>query len=219
MTDIFNALAGLGGYGAIAFAAALLLASRFLSIAWGAVAMTVAFGVLGATFVAQREITSTIRQDFSAYKADQASAWQKQAEMTASTYRAAKTAQASIWQASAVFSTEADAREKENQDVLKKTRVAAAAAAARNASLHDQLTTIADAYRSARDRADATATSAAGLKATAATVGVLTDMLGKCGEERSAIAGFADEAHASGLACEREYEAARKALSTKAVHP
>lgn len=44
-------------------------------------------------------------------------------------------------------------------------------------------------------------------------IGVLADVLGRCDARAGILAAFADEAHAAGLACERNYDAARAALT------
>ena len=57
-----NFLTGTLGYTAIAGALALAVAAHFFAPrAWSALAWTIAFGVLGAAFVGQREITASVR--------------------------------------------------------------------------------------------------------------------------------------------------------------
>ncbi len=57
-----NFLTGTLGYTAILGALALAVAAHFVAPrAWSALAWTIAFGVLGAAFVGQREITASVR--------------------------------------------------------------------------------------------------------------------------------------------------------------
>ena len=57
-----NFLTGTAGYTAILAAFGLAVAAHFFAPrAWSALAWTIAFGVLGAAFVGQREITASVR--------------------------------------------------------------------------------------------------------------------------------------------------------------
>ena len=57
-----NWITGAAGYTAILGALALAVAAHFFAPrAWSALAWTIAFGVLGAAFVGQREITASVR--------------------------------------------------------------------------------------------------------------------------------------------------------------
>lgn len=59
---VLNFLTGTAGYTAILGALALAVAAHiFAPRAWSALAWTIAFGVLGAAFVGQREITASVR--------------------------------------------------------------------------------------------------------------------------------------------------------------
>jgi len=59
---VLNFLTGTAGYTAILGALALAVAAHFFAPrAWSALAWTIAFGVLGAAFVGQREITASVR--------------------------------------------------------------------------------------------------------------------------------------------------------------
>ena len=60
--SFFNLLTGTAGYTAILAAFGLAVAAHFFAPrAWSALAWTIAFGVLGAAFVGQREITASVR--------------------------------------------------------------------------------------------------------------------------------------------------------------
>ena len=59
---VLNFLTGTAGYTAILAAFGLAVAAHFFAPrAWSALAWTVAFGVLGAAFVGQREVTANVR--------------------------------------------------------------------------------------------------------------------------------------------------------------
>lgn len=89
MTNLFSWLAGVAGYGAIAFALALVLVARFVpGITWSALAMTIAFAVLGATFVAQREVTSSLRTELTDTRRQHAQTLGEIASKTADAYKA-----------------------------------------------------------------------------------------------------------------------------------
>lgn len=102
--------------------------------------------------------------------------------------------------------------EKEARDAQKDFDARVARADARAASLHDQLTTIANAYTGARDKAASAADLADELTATRAAAGMLAQLLGRCDRRAGARATFADAAHASGGRCERDYDAAKSAI-------
>ena len=60
--SFLNFLTGTAGYTAILAAFGLAVAAHFFAPrAWSALAWTIAFGVLGAAFVGQREITASVR--------------------------------------------------------------------------------------------------------------------------------------------------------------
>ena len=60
--SFFNWITGTAGYTAILAAFGLAVAAHFFAPrAWSALAWTIAFGVLGAAFVGQREITANVR--------------------------------------------------------------------------------------------------------------------------------------------------------------
>ena len=60
--SFFNFLTGTAGYTAILAAFGLAVAAHFFAPrTWSALAWTVAFGLLGAAFVGQREITASVR--------------------------------------------------------------------------------------------------------------------------------------------------------------
>lgn len=211
MTELFNWLAGAAGYGAIAFALGLVLASRFVPITWSALALTSAFGVLGATFVAQREVTSSLRTDYAQYRAQAersaADAAQAQAELLAQ----ARAKDAEITQreqdlAQAIESQTAAAEQAATLAADKRDADRAAA------SLRDQLATIAGAYRRQRDAPDSVATIASQCAPAGDSIGVLADVLQRADERAGALAAIADARGAAGQQCERAYDAAREAM-------
>lgn len=90
-------------------------------------------------------------------------------------------------------------------------RAAATAAADR---LREQLATIARASSAGARVAAVDAASIARERAAAdATARVLADVLQRADDRAGALAGFADAAHAAGLACERAYGSAREAMT------
>ncbi|MDR0275945.1 MAG: DUF2514 family protein [Burkholderiaceae bacterium] len=102
------------------------------------------------------------------------------------------------------------AQERAHEQLDHQERLAAAHAA--NRGLREQLAAIQSAY--SRGAPDSTARPAAGQPPAAAAVGVLADLLGRCESRATAVAAFADAAHAAGAACQQDYEAARLATMT-----
>ena len=90
-------------------------------------------------------------------------------------------------------------------------RAAATAAADR---LRERLATITrSASAGARVQADSNSSAARERAAADATARVLADVLQRADDRAGALAGFADAAHAAGLACERAYGSAREAVT------
>ena len=90
-------------------------------------------------------------------------------------------------------------------------RAAATAAAGR---LRERLATITRAASAgARVQADSNSRAAREREAADATARVLADVLQRADDRAGALAGFADAAHAAGLACQRAYASAREALT------
>jgi len=81
---VLNFLTGTAGYTAILAAFGLAVAAHFFAPrAWSALAWTVAFGLLGAAFVGQRELTATERAAHADTRAAHAKTLQQIAEKTA----------------------------------------------------------------------------------------------------------------------------------------
>ncbi len=95
---MLNWLTGTAGYTAIFVAAGLaVLAHFFAPRSWSALAWTVAFGVLGAAFVGQREITASVRLEAAQQaqqRADEARAVAEATDKLRTAVHAWRTAQA-----------------------------------------------------------------------------------------------------------------------------
>ena len=96
--SFFNFLTGTAGYTAILAAFGLAVAAHFFAPrAWSALAWTVAFGVLGAAFVGQREITAGARieaAEQARQRADEARAVAEATDKLRTAVHAWRTAQA-----------------------------------------------------------------------------------------------------------------------------
>ena len=95
---VLNFLTGTAGYTAILGALALAVAAHFFAPrAWSALAWTIAFGVLGAAFVGQREITANVRieaAEQAQQRADEARAVAEATDKLRTAVHAWRTAQA-----------------------------------------------------------------------------------------------------------------------------
>ena len=93
--SFFNWLTGTAGYTAILAAFGLAVAAHFFAPrAWSALAWTIAFGVLGAAFVGQREVTASVRIEAAEQAKQRADA--DEASLHALTSRAMRDAQARV---------------------------------------------------------------------------------------------------------------------------
>ena len=95
---VLNFLTGTAGYTAILGALALAVAAHFFAPrTWSALAWTIAFGVLGAAFVGQREITANVRieaAEQAKQRADEARAVAEATDKLRTAVHAWRTAQA-----------------------------------------------------------------------------------------------------------------------------
>ena len=207
-----NWLTGTAGYTAILAAFGLAVAAHFFAPrAWSAIAWTLAFGVLGAAFVGQREVTASVEVRLAEAKTENArlSAAYAQAEANARQQALEHERAIAAKEQSLTATLEANAKESQRaQSALAADRDRARAAEHR---LRDQLATLVNRYRA--DRAPGTNPAAAEHQPPAGdAIGVLADVLGRADQRAGELADFADRAHAAGLSCERDYDAAREAM-------
>jgi len=210
---VLNFLTGTAGYTAILAAFGLAVAAHFFAPrAWSALAWTIAFGVLGAAFVGQREITAGVQVKLAQAESridklvgDYAKAESDARQQALEHERAIAAKEQSL-----TATLEANAKESQRaQSALAADRDRARAAEHR---LRDQLATLVNRYRA--DRAPGTNPAAAEHQPPAGdAIGVLADVLGRADQRAGELADFADRAHAAGLACERDYDSARAALN------
>ena len=210
---VLNFLTGTIGYTAILGALALAVAAHFFAPrAWSALAWALAFVLLGAAFVGQREITAGVQVKLAQAESridklvgDYAKA-ESDARQQALEHERAITAK----EQSLTATLEANAKEAKNAQ----TRIAADRdrALTSERSLRKQLDAIAQRYR-APVVAGADSPAAGQQPPAGDAIGVLADVLGRAGERAGERAGCAGRAHAAGLACERDYDAARAALT------
>mgnify|MGYP003412659069 CR=1 FL=1 len=114
--SFLNFLTGTAGYTAILAAFGLAVAAHFFAPrAWSALAWTIAFGVLGAAFVGQREITASVRVE----AAEQATKRAEEARAVAEATDKLRTAVHAWRDAQTAFLSTLDARiTKEVSDAL-----------------------------------------------------------------------------------------------------
>ncbi len=209
---MLNWLTGTAGYTAIFVAAGLaVLAHFFAPRAWSALAWALAFVLLGAAFVGQREITAGVQVKLAQAESridklvgDYAKA-ESDARQQALEHERAIAAKEQFLTAT----LEANAKEAQRaQSAIAADRDRARAAEHR---LRDQLATLVQRYRA--DGTPSANPAAAGQQPPAGdAIGVLADMLGRADQRAGILADAADRAHAAGLACERDYDTARAAL-------
>ena len=211
--SFLNFLTGTAGYTAILAAFGLAVAAHFFAPrSWSALAWAVAFVLLGAAFVGQREITAGVQVKLAQAESridklvgDYAKA-ESDARRQALEHERAIAAKEQFLTAT----LEANAKEAQRaQSALAADRDRARAAEHR---LRDQLATLVQRYRA--DGTPSANPAAAGQQPPAGdAIGVLADVLGRADQRAGELADFADRAHAAGLACERDYDAARAALT------
>jgi hypothetical protein len=216
---VLNFLTGTLGYTAILGALALAVAAHFFAPrAWSALAWSVAFVLLGAAFVGQREITAGVQVKLAQAESridklvgDYARA-ESDARRQALEHERAIAAKEQFLTAT----LEANAKEAQRaQSAIAADRDRARAAEHR---LRDQLATLVQRYRA--DGTPSANPAAAGQQPPAGdAIGVLADVLGRADQRAGELADFADRAHAAGLACERDYDAARAALMEQGLGP
>jgi len=209
---VLNFLTGTLGYTAILGALALAVAAHFFAPrAWSALAWSVAFVLLGAAFVGQREITAGVQVKLAKAESridklvgDYAKAESDARQQALEHERAIAAKEQSL-----TATIESNAKEAKNAQ----TRIAADRDRARAAEhrLRDQLATLVQRYRA--DGTPGANPAAAGHQPPAGdAIGVLADVLGRADQRAGILADAADRAHAAGLACERDYDAAREAM-------
>lgn len=209
---MLNWLTGTAGYTAIFVAAGLaVLAHFFAPRSWSALAWSVAFVLLGAAFVGQREITAGVQVKLTKAESriDKLVADYARAESDARQQALEHERAIAAKEQSLTATLEANAKESQRaQSALAADRDRARAAEHR---LRDQLATLVNRYRA--DRAPGANPAAAGHQPPAGdAIGVLADVLGRADQRAGILADAADRAHAAGLACERDYDAAREAM-------
>ena len=209
---VLNFLTGTAGYTAILGALALAVAAHFFAPrAWSALAWTVAFGVLGAAFVGQREITASVQVKLAQAESRIDKLVGDYAKAESDARRQALEHERAIAAKEQFLTATLEANAKETQRA--KFAIAADRDRARAAEhrLRDQLATLVQRYRA--DGTPSANPAAAGQQPPAGdAIGVLADVLGRADQRAGELADAADRAHAAGLACERDYDAARAAL-------
>jgi len=211
--SILSWLTGTLGYTAILGALGLVVVAHFFAPrAWSALAWSVAFVLLGAALVGQREITAGVQVKLSQAESriDKLVGDYAKAESDARRQALEHERELTTLEQTLTATIETDAKEARRvQATLTADRDRAIASERR---VRDQLTTITGSYRALV--AAGADTAAAGQQPSAGdAIGVLADVLGRCDARAGILAAFADEAHAAGLACERNYDAARAALT------
>ena len=175
--------------------------------------IALAAALVGALIAAgaQQMRVSALKTEHAEYNAEQAALWRKQADLTAEAHKLALEAdRAAIQREHELTATiELNAKEAKNAQ----TRIAADRdrALTSERSLRKQLDAIAQRYR-ALVAAGADSPAAGQQPPAGDPIGVLADVLGRADRRAGVLAAFADAAHAAGLACERDYDAARAAL-------
>lgn len=176
-------------------------------------AIALAAAIVGALIAAgaQQMRVSALKAEHAEYKAEQAALWRKQADLTAEAHKLALEADRAATQREQTLTATIESNAKEAKNA--QTRIAADRDRARAAEhrLRDQLATLVQRYRA--DGTPGANPAAAGHQPPAGdAIGVLADVLGRADQRAGILADAADRAHAAGLACERDYDAAREAM-------
>ena len=209
--SFFNWLTGTAGYTAILAAFGLAIAAHFFAPrAWSALAWAVAFVLLGAAFVGQREITAGVQVKLAQAESridklvgDYAKAESDARQQALEHERAIAAKEQSL-----TATLEANAKETRRvQSTLTADRDRARAA---ERLVREQLAAVTSRYRTL-DATGADSTPAGKQPPVGDAIGVLADVLGRADRRAGVLAAFADAAHAAGAACERDYDAARAA--------
>ena len=211
---VLNFLTGTAGYAAILGALALAVAAHFFAPrAWSALAWTIAFGVLGAAFVGQREITASVEVRLAEAKTENARLSAAYAQAEANARQQALEHERAIAAKEQTLTATLETNAKETRRVQATLTADRDRARAAERRLREQLATITSRYRTL-DATGADSTPAGKQSPAGDAIGVLADVLGRADRRAGVLAAFADAAHAAGAACERDYDAARAALMT-----
>ena len=206
-----NWITGTAGYTAIGVALAIAVAAHFLAPkSWSALAWAIAFGVLAAAFVGQRELTAAEVIAHQKTKTAHAEKWAEQERLNTEAERLVN-----------VALQDAKKRQGELNDELSTAHAAtseaqsiAAVASARERTTRGQLRSAviqrAEAERQARRYQSELAATVAGSPTAETAAMVCANMLGRIDERAGELAAFADASRVAGLACEREHDAAVK---------
>ena len=212
---VLNFLTGTIGYTAIAVAVGLAVVAHFFAPrSWSALAWAVAFVLLGAAFVVQRELTAAERTAHAETRAQNADAWRKQADLTAEAHKLALAADRAVTGREQTLTATIETNAKEAQRVQTTLAADRDRARASERRLREQLDAITQRF-GAVHAANANPAAAGQQPPAGDAIGVLADVLGRCDQRAGILADFADRAHAAGLACERDYDAARAELSRR----
>ena len=210
--SFFNWLTGTAGYTAILVAFGLAVAAHFFAPrAWSALAWTIAFGVLGAAFVGQREITASVEVRLAEAKTENARLSAAYAQAEANARQQALEHERAIAAKEQTLTATLETNAKETRRVQATLTADRDRARAAERRLREQLATITSRYRTL-DATGADSTPAGKQSPAGDAIGVLAHLLGRADERAGILAAAADAAHAAGAACERDYDAARAAL-------
>ena len=211
---VLNFLTGTAGYTAILAAFGLAVAAHFFAPrAWSALAWTIAFGVLGAAFVGQREITAGVQVKLAQAESRIDKLVGDYAKAESDARQAALDAERRVTAREHDLQAQIDQLDKEARDA-QLARDTARRAADRAA---DRLRTALDSLRAvgARDAPGAAAAAAGQCAPAERTLGVLAELHQRLDQRAGAVSEFADAAQAAGQQCEVMYEAARASLTGK----
>ena len=210
---VLNFLTGTAGYTAILAAFGLAVAAHFFAPrTWSALAWTVAFGLLGAAFVGQREITASVEVRLAEAKTENARLSAAYAQAEANARQQALEHERAIAAKEQTLTATLETNAKETRRVQATLTADRDRARAAERRLREQLATITSRYRTL-DATGADSTPAGKQSPAGDAIGVLADVLGRADRRAGVLAAFADAAHAAGAACERDYDAARAALT------
>ena len=206
---LMNWLTGAAGYVAIGVAFAIAVLAHFLAPKAGsALAWVIAFGLLAAAFVGQRELTAAEVIAHQKTKTANAEKWTEQERLNTEAERLVNVALQAANKRQGELNadlTQAHAATSEAQSI-------AAIAAARERTTRGQLRSAivqrAEAEREARRYQSELATSIAVSAPTESAALLCADVLGRIDERAGELAAFADTSRVAGLACEREHDAA-----------
>ena len=211
---VLNFLTGTAGYTAILGALGLaVVAHFFVPRAWSALAWAVAFVLLGAAFVGQREITASVEVRLAEAKTENARLSAAYAQAEANARQQALEHERAIAAKEQTLTATLETNAKETRRVQATLTADRDRARAAERRLREQLATITSRYRTL-DATGADSTPAGKQSPAGDAIGVLADVLGRADRRAGVLAAFADAAHAAGAACERDYDAARAALMT-----